>query len=155
MDELWLLLMYSLSYRSWYRPNRSVGLWSVCGLRFKWLYMWLAHCFTTWTKELTVKRCLWDASTFGTATSHSIRTIFQINLHQIHITPPRFLKRYLNHRLSLSQTIQTDWNIFDTQGGMFGILKFQTFLLVVLLFICSCTYLHWYFPGWFDRNKTG
>lgn len=25
---------------------------------------------------------------------------------------------------------------------MFGILKFQTFLLVVLLFICSCTYLH-------------
>ena len=38
---------------------------------------------------------------------------------------------------------------------MFGILKFQTFLLVVLLFICSCTYLHGVFPAWLDRNKTG
>jgi len=38
---------------------------------------------------------------------------------------------------------------------MFGILKFQTFLLVVLLFICSCTYLHGVFPAWLDRNKSG
>lgn len=38
---------------------------------------------------------------------------------------------------------------------MLGILKFQTFLLVVLLFICSCTYLHGVFPTWLDRNKTG
>lgn len=38
---------------------------------------------------------------------------------------------------------------------MFGILKFQTFLLVVLLFICSCTYLHGVFPTWLDRNKSG
>lgn len=38
---------------------------------------------------------------------------------------------------------------------MFGILKFQTFLMVVLLFICSCTYLHGVFPAWLDRNKTG
>ncbi|EME44536.1 hypothetical protein DOTSEDRAFT_131045 [Dothistroma septosporum NZE10] len=38
---------------------------------------------------------------------------------------------------------------------MFGILKFQTFLLVVLLFICSCTYLHGIFPAWLDRNKSG
>lgn len=36
-----------------------------------------------------------------------------------------------------------------------GILKFQTFLLVVLLFICSCTYLHGVFPAWLDRNKSG
>ncbi|CZT24607.1 probable Protein kish-A [Ramularia collo-cygni] len=38
---------------------------------------------------------------------------------------------------------------------MLGILKFQTFLLVVLLFICSCTYLHGVFPRWLDANKTG
>jgi hypothetical protein len=38
---------------------------------------------------------------------------------------------------------------------MLGILKFQTFLLVVLLFICSCTYLHGVFPAWLDRNKSG
>lgn len=38
---------------------------------------------------------------------------------------------------------------------MLGILKFQTFLLVVLLFICSCTYLHGVFPTWLDRNKSG
>ena len=38
---------------------------------------------------------------------------------------------------------------------MFGILKFQTFLMVVLLFICSCTYLHGVFPAWLDRNKSG
>lgn len=38
---------------------------------------------------------------------------------------------------------------------MLGILKFQTFLLVVLLFICSCTYLHGVFPKWLDANKTG
>lgn len=38
---------------------------------------------------------------------------------------------------------------------MLGILKFQTFLLVVLLFICSCSYLHGVFPSWLDRNKTG
>ncbi len=38
---------------------------------------------------------------------------------------------------------------------MFGILKFQTFLLVVLLFICACTYIHGVFPAWLDRNKSG
>ncbi|TKA79889.1 hypothetical protein B0A55_03671 [Friedmanniomyces simplex] len=38
---------------------------------------------------------------------------------------------------------------------MFGILKFQTFLLVVLLFICACTYIHGVFPTWLDRNKSG
>jgi hypothetical protein len=38
---------------------------------------------------------------------------------------------------------------------MLGILKFQTFLLVVLLFICSCTYLHGVAPSWLDRNKSG
>lgn len=42
-----------------------------------------------------------------------------------------------------------------TRAIMFGILKFQTFLMVVLLFICSCTYLHGVFPAWLDRNKTG
>nr|POE75773.1 protein kish-a [Quercus suber] len=39
--------------------------------------------------------------------------------------------------------------------AMFGILKFQTFLMVVLLFICSCTYIHGVFPAWLDRNKSG
>ncbi|KAI5360009.1 Putative protein kish [Septoria linicola] len=38
---------------------------------------------------------------------------------------------------------------------MLGILKFQTFLLVVLLFICTCTYVHGVFPAWLDRNKSG
>lgn len=36
-----------------------------------------------------------------------------------------------------------------------GILKFQTLLLVVLLFICTCTYLHGVFPAFLDRNKNG
>lgn len=36
-----------------------------------------------------------------------------------------------------------------------GILKFQTLLLVVLLFICTCTYLHGVFPAALDRNKSG
>jgi hypothetical protein len=36
-----------------------------------------------------------------------------------------------------------------------GILKFQTLLLVVLLFICTCTYLHGVFPAFLDRNKHG
>lgn len=36
-----------------------------------------------------------------------------------------------------------------------GILKFQTLLLVVLLFICTCTYLHGVFPAFLDRNKSG
>ncbi|KAF2864216.1 DUF1242-domain-containing protein [Piedraia hortae CBS 480.64] len=38
---------------------------------------------------------------------------------------------------------------------MLGILKFQTFLLVVLLFICTCTYVHSAFAPILDRNKTG
>ncbi|GAB7330422.1 hypothetical protein MBLNU13_g02038t1 [Cladosporium sp. NU13] len=38
---------------------------------------------------------------------------------------------------------------------MLGILKFQTLLLVVLLFICTCTYLHGVFPAFLDRNKNG
>ena len=36
-----------------------------------------------------------------------------------------------------------------------GILKFQTLLMVVLLFICTCTYLHGVFPAFLDRNKAG
>jgi hypothetical protein len=36
-----------------------------------------------------------------------------------------------------------------------GILKFQTLLLVVLLFVCTCTYLHGVFPAFLDRNKNG
>jgi hypothetical protein len=38
---------------------------------------------------------------------------------------------------------------------MLGILRFQTFLLVVLLFICTCTYIHSVYPAVLDRNKSG
>ncbi|KAH9839633.1 Protein kish-A [Teratosphaeria destructans] len=38
---------------------------------------------------------------------------------------------------------------------MLGILKFQTFLLVVLLFICTCTYIHSAAPAMLDRYKSG
>nr|OQO28943.1 hypothetical protein B0A51_05342 [Rachicladosporium sp. CCFEE 5018] len=36
-----------------------------------------------------------------------------------------------------------------------GILRFQTLLMVVLLFICTCTYLHEQFPSLLARNKSG
>lgn len=54
---------------------------------------------------------------------------------------------------------QEDYGILskdpNPEGKMFGILNFRTFLMVVLLFVCSCTYLHGVFPAWLDRNKAG
>ena len=36
-----------------------------------------------------------------------------------------------------------------------AIFNFQSLLLVILLFICTSTYVHSLFPGIMDRNKEG
>ncbi|KAK8038951.1 hypothetical protein PG993_007362, partial [Apiospora rasikravindrae] len=36
-----------------------------------------------------------------------------------------------------------------------ALFNFQSLLLVIILFICTCTYVHEIFPGLMDRHKTG
>lgn len=71
---------------------------------------------------------------------------FTLQVQYFHTNPPRkkLNENHIHSRAATSSSIK-----------MFGILKFQTFLLVVLLFICSCTYLHGVLPTWLDRNKSG
>ncbi|KAJ9133589.1 hypothetical protein NKR23_g10700 [Pleurostoma richardsiae] len=38
---------------------------------------------------------------------------------------------------------------------MSALFNFQSLLLVILLLICSCAYVHQLFPAILDRNKTG
>ncbi|KAK4457584.1 hypothetical protein QBC42DRAFT_278792 [Cladorrhinum samala] len=38
---------------------------------------------------------------------------------------------------------------------MTALFNFQSLLLVILLSICTCAYLHQLVPAIFDRNKTG
>lgn len=37
----------------------------------------------------------------------------------------------------------------------FALFNFQSFLLALLLLICTCTYAHYVFPGIMDRNRDG
>ncbi|KLO09686.1 DUF1242-domain-containing protein, partial [Schizopora paradoxa] len=36
-----------------------------------------------------------------------------------------------------------------------ALFNFQSLLLVILLFICSCTYIRYTVPGLIDRNRKG
>ena len=36
-----------------------------------------------------------------------------------------------------------------------ALFNFQSLLTVLLLFICSCTYIHAYAPSWLNANKKG
>lgn len=65
-------------------------------------------------------------------------------------TKPTRSQWYHCHPLKNSRHSQTNHIMIQL-----GILKFQTLLLVVLLFICTCTYLHGVFPAFLDRNKNG
>ncbi|KAK7948506.1 uncharacterized protein PG986_009392 [Apiospora aurea] len=38
---------------------------------------------------------------------------------------------------------------------MSALFNFQSLLLVIILFICTCTYLHGFFPGFMDRHRQG
>lgn len=38
---------------------------------------------------------------------------------------------------------------------MTALFNFTSLLLVILLLVCTCTYLHQLFPAILDRNKTG
>ncbi|CAG0893098.1 unnamed protein product [Darwinula stevensoni] len=38
---------------------------------------------------------------------------------------------------------------------MLGLFNFQSLLTIILLLICTCTYIHHLWPSLLDRNKTG
>jgi hypothetical protein len=76
------------------------------------------------------------------------------------------LTDYYNTSSAINRLSQSQWYDFHEPENssaslanhiiiQLGILKFQTLLLVVLLFICTCTYLHGVFPAFLDRNKNG
>jgi len=38
---------------------------------------------------------------------------------------------------------------------MTALFNFQSLITCILLAICTCTYIHYYYPSFLDRNKDG
>ncbi len=43
----------------------------------------------------------------------------------------------------------------DTRRAQSALFNFQSLLVLLLLLICTCTYVKRHFPTWLNRNRTG
>ncbi|KAF7319052.1 hypothetical protein HMN09_00241400 [Mycena chlorophos] len=62
---------------------------------------------------------------------------------------------HLDRRRQSLRPFHVTVTAFSTTPTMSALFNFQSLLLVILLLICTCTYVRAIFPSLIDRNKTG